>query len=194
MDALAQVIEPFVSRRANPLVDLYCREGIRRGSAALLRAYQNGHDLHAREEMAFTSLMGGLALANAGLGAVHGFAGPIGGMFDAPHGAVCACLLPPVVAINARALAERDSHNPALLRYTEVARMVTGSENATIADLCRWLDDLRKALQIPSLRTYGIQQDTIEMLIGMGAAASSMKANPLVLSQEELREILEMSL
>jgi alcohol dehydrogenase class IV len=107
MDALAQLIEPFVSIKSNPLTDSFCREGMRRAAGSLQRAYEHGGDATAREEMSLASLLGGLALANAGLGAVHGFAGPIGGMFPAPHGAVCARLLPPVMAINVRALRER---------------------------------------------------------------------------------------
>ncbi|RPJ41576.1 MAG: iron-containing alcohol dehydrogenase, partial [Chloroflexi bacterium] len=182
MDALAQVIEPYVSRRANPLVDLYCREGITRAGRSLLVAYRQGADPAAREDMAFTSLMGGLALANAGLGAVHGFAGPVGGMFHAPHGAVCAALLSPVVAVNARALSEREPANPALPRYMEIARLVTGDPVADVTALSRWLDDLRAALQIPRLREYGIRATDLDGLVEKSANASSMKANPLTLT------------
>jgi alcohol dehydrogenase class IV len=194
MDALAQVIEPYVSRRANPLCDLYCREGIERAGRSLLRAYQYGSDQQARDDMAFASLMGGLALANAGLGAVHGFAGPIGGMFDAPHGAVCAGLLPAVVTVNAKALAEREPHNPALIRYTEIARMLTGNDDAAPADLSRWLEELRAALKIPVLSQFGVRDADLEALVEKGASASSMKANPIQLTPGELRQILEMSL
>lgn len=194
MDALAQVIEPYVSRRSNPLTDLYCKEGIRRGARSLLRAYQNGQDVSARHDMAFTSLMGGLALANAGLGAVHGFAGPVGGMFNAPHGAVCAVLLPPVVAANARALQEREPNNPALARYREVAQMVTGREDAQVEDLVNWLEDLRTSLRLPALSQYGMKQSDIPVVVEKSAVASSMKANPIVLSQDELSVILDRAL
>lgn len=194
MDALAQVIEPYVSRRANPLTDLYCRDGIQRAARSLVRAFQDGSDRAAREEMSFTSLMGGLALANAGLGAVHGFASPIGGMFAAPHGAVCSALLPAVVMVNARALAEREPQNSALARYAEIARLITGDPHATVADLSRVLDEMRAALRIPGLGAYDIRADRLDDLIEKSAAASSMKANPLTLTRDELREILEMSL
>jgi alcohol dehydrogenase class IV len=194
MDALAQVIEPYVSQRANPLTDLYCLEGIKRAARSLARAYQNGSDRAAREDMAFASLMGGLALANAGLGAVHGFAGPIGGMFDAPHGAVCAALLPAVVTVNARALAAREPENPALERYTEIARLALSDSAATVAGLSRLLDELRSTLRIPGLLAYGIVGDDIDVLVEKSAPASSMKANPLTLTREEMREILEMAL
>ena len=193
MDALAQVIEPYVSNRANPLTDLYCREGIRRNARSLLLAYQDGMNEKAREDLAFASLMGGLALANAGLGAVHGFAGPIGGMYNAPHGAVCAALLPAVVLVNSRALAERDPINPALERYLEISRVVTENPEASIKDLTQWLDHLREALNIPGLRAYGVGAKDYDSLIEKSAAASSMKANPLTLTKDELREILELS-
>lgn len=123
MDALAQVLEPYVSRKANSLTDLYCVEGMIRASRSLFKAYTNGSDREAREDMAFTSLLGGLALANAGLGGVHGFAAPIGGMFEAPHGAVCARLLPLVVRANVDAIKERVPESSFLGRYFEIARI-----------------------------------------------------------------------
>jgi alcohol dehydrogenase class IV len=194
MDALAQVIEPFVSMRANALVDLYCREGMKRAARSLFLAYQSGTDLEAREDMAFTSLMGGLSLANAGLGAVHGFAGPVGGMFAAPHGAVCAALLSPVVLVNVRALKSRAPNALALARYTEIAQLVTGRENASIPDLCSWLEDLRLSLEIPGLGKYGIKPEHIGDLVEKSAVASSMKANPIELRPDEMYEILERAL
>ena len=100
LDALTQLIEPYVSSRANAMTDLFCVEGIRRTAAALPRAWEDGGDRQARSDMAWASLLGGLSLANAGLGAVHGFAAPIGGMFPAPHGAVCAAVLPHAMAVN----------------------------------------------------------------------------------------------
>src|ERR1017187_6933228 len=90
LDALTQLIEPYVSIRANPMADLFCTEGIGRTAAALPQVWEDGHNREARAAMAWASLLGGLALANAGLGAVHGFAAPVGGMFPAPHGAICA--------------------------------------------------------------------------------------------------------
>lgn len=194
MDALAQVIEPYVSRRANLFTDLFCWEGIVRAARSLVRVYKDGQDQNAREDMAYASLMGGLSLANAGLGAVHGFAGPIGGMFDAPHGAVCAALLPPVVAVNAQALIDREPQNKAMQRYLEIGWMVTGNPGANISELINWLDDLRASLKIPGLRAYGVRQSDLPALAEKGAAASSMTANPLTLTQEELLRILEMAL
>jgi alcohol dehydrogenase class IV len=186
LDALTQLIEPFVSIKANPLTDLYCQEGMRRAARSLRRAFDQGDDLEARCDMSLASLMGGLALANAGLGAVHGFAAAIGGAFDAPHGGVCAALLPHVTAVNLRALDERRPHGDAIARYGEVGRILAGG-----GDLTAWLVALCADLGIPRLRRYGIGEADIPGLCANAAKASSMKANPIALTEAELREILE---
>jgi alcohol dehydrogenase class IV len=126
LDALTQLIEPYVSARANAMVDLFCVEGMRRVAASLRRAYHDGNHPEARESMSFASLLGGLSLANAGLGVVHGFAAPVGGMFEAPHGAVCAAILPHGMAVNIRALGQRAPDSIALARYREIAKILTG--------------------------------------------------------------------
>jgi alcohol dehydrogenase class IV len=191
LDALTQLIEPFVSLTANPMTDGLCREGIPRAAQSLGRVYMNGQDQAARSSMALASLFGGLALANAKLGAVHGFAGPIGGMFPVPHGAVCARLLPVVMDVNLRALKERQPADSANHRYQEIARMVTGSEKSEAIDGVRWIEDLCTTLQIPSLSQYGVTSHSIPELIEMAAKSSSMKGNPIQLTAGELREILE---
>jgi len=126
LDALTQLIEAFVSNRANPLTDGVCREGLQRAGRSLRRAFENGGDTDAREDMAVASLCSGIALANARLGAVHGFAGPLGGMTNAPHGVICGRLLPYVMHANVRALRDRAIDSPALSRFDEVARILTG--------------------------------------------------------------------
>jgi alcohol dehydrogenase class IV len=193
LDALTQVIEPYVSCRANPLTDPICIEGMTRAARSLRRACENGLDADAREDMAIASLCGGLALANAGLGAVHGFAAPIGGMFDAPHGAVCAALLPHAMEVNLRALRDR---GPAavLQRFESVARILTGQQQATADDAVHWIRELCEALSIPPLRTYGVRTEHVGELCEKAAGASSMKANPIVLTKTELRELLERAL
>ncbi|HEY4722388.1 MAG TPA: iron-containing alcohol dehydrogenase, partial [Anaerolineae bacterium] len=148
----------------------------------------------AREDMSLASLFGGLALANAGLGAVHGFAAVIGGMFAAPHGAICAALLPQVMSINVQALRARMPDSKALRRYTEVARILTGDDQATTDDGVRWVSDLCSALKIPPLKSYGISAQDFVVLIEKSAMASSMQANPLKLTPDELHEILDRSL
>lgn len=194
LDALTQVIEPYVSSRANPMTDALCREGIMRAVRSLRCAYENGSDAAARYDMAFASLCGGLALANAGLGAVHGFAGPFGGMYDAPHGATCAALLPYAFAVNAAALAQRAPGSPALARFQEVAVMLTGNRDATPEDGARWLRDLSTALDVAPLSEYGFTVQAIPELVAKGKVASSMKANPIVLTDEELTTILTQAL
>jgi alcohol dehydrogenase class IV len=194
LDALTQLIEPFISLAANPVTDALCRDGIPRAAQSLQRVYLNGQDHLARKNMALASLFGGLTLANAKLGAVHGFAGPIGGLFPAPHGAVCARLLAVVMEVNLRALKERQPTNSTHQRYQEIARMVTGSEVAEPIDGVRWIEDLCATLHIPSLIQYGITPKSIPKLVEMAAKSSSMKGNPIQLTEEEMGEILERAL
>src|SRR5690348_16559964 len=142
LDALTQCLEPFVSPHATPLTDAVAREGLRRTAGALRRAWDDGNDMAARTDMSIASLCGGLALANAKLGAVHGFAAPLGGMFPIPHGESCARLLAPVAEANVRALRARAATSPALARYEEAARILTGSPTARAEDAVAWLRDL----------------------------------------------------
>jgi alcohol dehydrogenase class IV len=190
LDALTQLIEPYVSTRANAMTDLYCVEGMRCASAALPRAYADGGDRAARHDMAWASLLGGLSLANAGLGAVHGFAAPVGGMFPAPHGAVCAAILPHAMDINVRALRQRAPASDALRRYGEVARLLTGDPQASAKDAVEWTAEICRRLEIPPLRTYGVRAEDFPALVEKAAKASSMKTNPIVLKAEELTEII----
>jgi alcohol dehydrogenase class IV len=194
LDALTQVLEPYVSRASNPLVDSLCVEGMRRGARSLARAFHEGSDADAREDMALTSLFGGLALANAKLGAVHGFAAPLGGMFDGPHGAICARLLPLVMAENVRALRARAPAHPALARYETVARLLTGESNATVEDGVRWASELVAELEIPPLSSYGMRESDIPAVVSRAKVASSMKGNPVDLEERELAGILEQAL
>jgi alcohol dehydrogenase class IV len=194
LDALTQVLEPFVSPLANPLTDAICREGLQRVARALRRAYEHGGDVTARQDMALASLLGGLALANAKLGAVHGFAAPFGGMFPAPHGATCAALLPHVMAINVQALQARDPDHQALRRYAEAAQLLTGHDRATAGDGVTWAQALCRELQVPGLSTYGLTEADFPMLIEKAAKSSSMKGNPIELTAEELGEILSRAL
>jgi alcohol dehydrogenase class IV len=140
--------------------------------------------------MSLAALFSGLALANAGLGVVHGFAAPLGGRFPAPHGAVCAAILPYGMEINLRALRARAPQNPALGRYQEVARMLTGRPEATAEDAIVWTCEICREFEIPPLKACGIGEQHIPELIAEAAKASSMKGNPLVLTPEELGEIL----
>jgi alcohol dehydrogenase class IV len=191
LDAFTQALEGYVSNKANPMTDATCREAMTRAARSLQRAFEDGGDIAAREDMCIASLFGGLAVANAKLGAVHGFAGPAGGMFPVPHGVVCARLLPFVMESNVRALQEREAESPVLQRYEEVAQILTGNASATSADGVLWVQRLCDALQIPALSEYGMTKDDIPTLVEKAAKASSMKGNPIVLTSEELTEILE---
>lgn len=193
LDTLTQLIEPYVSSRANPLADLYCLEGLPRVAASLERAFHNGHDLDARESMSFSSLLSGLALSNAGLGIVHGFASPLGGMLDAPHGALCAAVLPHAIAVNIQALRARDPHGQPLRRYQQIARILTGLPDATPEDAASYTAALCRRLSIPTLRHYHLDPTQIPALTEKAARASSTKANPLPLTPAELTQIAERS-
>jgi alcohol dehydrogenase class IV len=194
LDALTQLIEPYVAGRANAMVDLFCVEGMRRVAASLPGAWRDGTNRDARTSMSFASLLGGLSLANAGLGVVHGFAAPLGGMFDAPHGALCAAVLPHGMAMNIRALRERAPDHAALRRYQEIARILTGNPGAQPEDGAAWVAGLCRQLEIPALGSYGISTDQIPSVVEKAAKASSMKANPLALTTEELTGILAAAL
>ena len=194
LDALTQLIEPFVCSRANPMTDGLCVEGIRRAARSLKTAFHDGLNKSAREDMAVASLFGGLALANAGLGAVHGFAGPIGGSFPAPHGSVCAALLPHVMAANIHALRQRAPGSEALRRYEEVARLLTGKAGATADDGVQWVRELAGDLQIKPLGSFGVHDEDVADLVAKAANTSSMKANPIPLTPEELADTLRRAL
>ncbi len=190
LDALTQVLEPFVSVKSNPLTDAICIEGLKRAARSLHRAFKDGSDTRAREDMAIVSLFGGLTLANSKLGAVHGIAGPMGGMFPVPHGVICARLLPFVVEVNVRAL-KRHNSQQYLLRYDQVAQVLTGKSNAKAEEGIARIHDLCDALDIPGLSDFGITEDHFPDLITSSKKASSMKGNPVNLTDEELTEILQ---
>jgi alcohol dehydrogenase class IV len=194
LDALTQLIEPFVSIKANPMTDAICREGMQYAARSLRRAYENGADKEAREGMSLASLFGGLALANAGLGAVHGFAGPLGGMLHAPHGALCARFLPLVMEANIQALETRHPEHPALKRYEEVAKILTGDESVSARDGIFWTRQLVDDLKIPGLSAHGMNDEQFPEAIAKTLKASSFKGNPIPLNENELRQILEKAL
>ena len=141
-DALTQLIEPYVSSRAGALTNLYCVEGLRRAAGCVQRAWENGADREARCNMSWASLLGGMALANAGLGVVHAFAAPIGGQWNAPHGAICAAVLPHAIEVNIEALRRRAPASVALRRYDEIARILTRQPHAMADDAVLWIADL----------------------------------------------------
>lgn len=193
LDALTQLIEPWISARANAMTDGFCRVGLERAARSLCRVAEAGEDLSAREDMAVASLMGGLALANSGLGVVHGFAGPIGGMFSAPHGAVCAALLVPGMRANWSAIQQRMAGSEAEARFHELGRLLTGRTDANAFDAIECVTGWVRRLGVPGLGSHGIQRSQFETIATKASQASSMKGNPLMLERGELMEILEAS-
>lgn len=191
LDALTQLMEAYVSNKANPMTDCLCREGLKRAACSLRRAYEDGSSQDAREDMALASLFSGLALANAKLGAVHGFAGPLGGMISAPHGVICAGLLPYVMEANVQALQRRAADSPALSRYHEIAQLLTGRDTAQAVDGVVWVQELCRALKVTSLDEFGLKVQDFPTVVAKAQKSSSMKGNPITLADEELTEILK---
>ena len=189
LDALSQLVEPYLSVRANPFTDALAREGIAHSARSLRRACLEGADAPAREDLALASLCGGLCLANAGLGAVHGFAAPVGSMLGAPHGAVCAALLVPCLEVNLRALRGRAPEHPALARFRDLAGWLTGRADAMPEEGIAWIADLCRALRVPGLAHYGMTAEAVPALVERAKSASSMRGNPIVLTDAELAEI-----
>ena len=156
-------------------------------------AFKEGENEKARSDMSEVSLLSGLSLANAGVGAVHGFAGVIGGMFHAPHGAVCASLLTSVIHMNISALEMRDPSSRALDRYKEISKIITNNELATVQDGIKWFKNLCNELKIPSLTDFGVRKSEFPLILERSKMTNSMKTNPIILQDEELLEILNMA-
>jgi alcohol dehydrogenase class IV len=197
LDALTQLIEPFVSTRAMFATDALALEGMRRARVALPKAFGNGADQNARDEMAVASLLGGLCLANAGLGAVHGIAAALGARFVLPHGLACACVLAQTVEANIRALERRAPDGPALARYARVGEALAGQVFATAGQarsaVTTLLRELCQELKVPRLSRFGVQPSNLATLVGE-SRGSSMKSNPVTLEDAEIRAILEAAL
>jgi len=194
LDALTQLVEPYLSVRANPLTDALAAEGIRRSARSLRRACLTGLGAEARRDLALASLFGGLCLANAGLGAVHGFAAAAGGMFSAPHGVLCAALLPATLEVNLRALRARSPGHPAVGRLADLAGWLTGRTGAAAEEGIAWIAALVRDLGVPGLGHHGMTEADVPALVERARKASSMRGNPLVLADEELTEIVYRSL
>jgi len=193
LDTLTQLMEAYVSNKANPLTDGICREGLKRAGRSLQPAYEDGGNRTAREEMAMASLFSGLALANAKLGAVHGLAGPLGGMLSAAHGVICARLLPYVMQANVQVLQERAADSPALARYDQIAQLATGTATAKATDGLEWVQELCSSLKVPPLAEFGLKEQDLPAVVAKSRKSSSMKGNPIILTDDELMVILKKS-
>ena len=191
LDALTQLIEPFVCSSPTPLTDAMCREGIPLIAKSLLAAFKNEQNSSAREDMSLASMFGGMALANARLGAVHGLASPVGGMIPAPHGAIVARLLPIVMDANLVALNNIQPGSTNIARYVEVARMLTGNESAIPKDGVDWIWGICSEMKIRPLSEFGLMTSHFPSIIDQANKSSSMKGNPVTLTAIELTMILE---
>jgi len=190
LDAITQLIEAYISSKANPLTDGLCCEGLRRAARSIRVAYEDGNNRKAREDMCIASLFSGIALANAKLGAVHGFAGPMGGMFDAPHGVICARLLPYVMEANVLGLCKNDKKHPILLKYNNLSRIITEKASANVEDGIEFIINLCNELKFNELSEFGVMEEHFSSIADKAERASSMKGNPINLNREELIGIL----
>jgi alcohol dehydrogenase class IV len=190
LDALTQLIEPYLSARANPLTDAVCQDGIPRVARSLRRAWADGRQIDARTDMSIGALLGGIALANSGLGAVHALAAPIGGRFSAAHGAVCAALLPHVLRANVRALRERTSESASLRRADHLGPLLTGRSQANADTAATWVETMCQELEIPPLSSYGLRPEDAPALAEQARHSSSMKGNPVELTEDDLLDVL----
>ena len=206
LDALTQLLEPWVGIRGNWMTDAFCREGLMKFRQAFPAVLEDPENIEAHEIMALASLLSGLALANSGLGVIHGFAAPLGGMYSAPHGAICARLAAPGVKANVDFLKAMESSdllgthataeggvegkNP-LDRYQQAAQMLLNDHSAQAEDLLVWLDQLVEQSQIPRLKDFGVQREDFSLISDKAMQSGSMKGNPVVLTKNSLMEILE---
>lgn len=185
LDAITQVIEPYLCTRANPMTDALCLPAIETGLPALMILMRN-EDAEARDTMAWTSLCGGLALANAGLGVVHGLAGPLGGLSGASHGAICGALLPHGMIANADRASGETARRIGQVQDSLARALKTGADDAFPA-LCKWARDAG----LPGLDAQGVTDDHRARAAVMAASSSSMRANPVPLDETALAGIME---
>ncbi len=193
-DALTQLVEAFVSRRGNAYTDGLARDGLVRAARHLPRVCTEPNNLVSRGEMAYASLLSGLCLANAKLGAVHGLAGPLGGMFRAPHGALCAALLAPIMRANLEALRAEPEPGRGLDRLTEFASLVLDDRTASAEDGVVWLEALTRQLEVESLSALGVGSDSFGAIVERSLGSSSMQGNPVVLEPARLAGALREAL
>jgi alcohol dehydrogenase class IV len=206
LDALTQLLEPWVGIRGNWMTDAFCREGLMKFSQAFPTVLEDPENIEAHEIMALASLLSGLALANSGLGVIHGFAAPLGGMYSAPHGAICARLAAPGVKANIDFLKATKSSSDGsetlavgvggagrdpLMRYQQAAQMLLNDHCAQTEDLLVWLNQLVEKSQIPRLKDFGVQREDFSIISDKAMQSGSMKGNPVVLPKSSLMEILE---
>jgi len=198
LDALCQLIEAYTSNKSNPVTDALALLGIQKAINSLLIAYEDGNNLRAREDMALAALMSGICLANAGLGAVHGFASPLGGLLPIPHGVVCAALLAGVVEQNILSLKTSKMDLQTLVKYGKMGELVIKKPIKNREDdyqiIIDYLKTLTQKLHIPSLSTYGLKETDFPTIIEKVKKSSSYRYNPVKLDDATLSAILRQAL
>ncbi len=194
MDALTQLIEAYTSNMAHPFTDTLAMLGIQKALKSLPIAYQNGQSYEAREDMALAALLSGICLANVGLGAVHGFASPMGGL-NIPHGVICSVLLAPTIEVNIKELKSKSPNSAVLAKYSRIGRIISGQSSSTQEEdheiLIEYLKKLTQDLKIPSLSEYGVNESDIPSIVEKAREASSMRYNPITLEDSALTSILK---
>ncbi|MBK9130807.1 MAG: iron-containing alcohol dehydrogenase [Gammaproteobacteria bacterium] len=196
MDALTQLLESYVSLRANPLTDALALSGLAAVRDGLLEWYETGAAAaDAQARMAYAALLSGITLAQTGLGSVHGLASPLGAYYPIPHGVVCGTLVGAATEVNLAVMRAREPDNRALPRYAEAAEVLTGQGFARREEawdaLLTLLSDWTARLHLPRLREYGLERAGFDHVVA-NARGSSMKTNPIVLTDAEIRRVLEL--
>jgi len=194
LDALTQLLESYTSIKSQPITDSLAILGIRRITKSLIYVYENGDDVSSREDIAFAALLSGICLANAGLGAVHGFASPIGGMLGIPHGVVCGALLAPVIEENIRQMVAEIPFNETLAKYATLGELLVDLVFEDIREaadrVIEYTEQISRILKIPKLSKYGLSEKYFDKIIEKAKKSSSMRYNPVKLSDEALHRIL----
>jgi alcohol dehydrogenase len=194
MDAFTQLLESYVSSKANRFSDALAWSGMKAARDSLLTWYQGCATAHeAQAGMAYAALMSGITLAQVGLGSVHGLASPLGAFFPIPHGVVCGTLVAEATDMNIRALKERDPDSKALLKYAQAGRMMARDihlpDDEALTRLTKVLHEWTEIMQLPRLSPYGVTPSDIPRVVA-NSRGSSMRTNPILLSDEEIGEIL----
>ena len=196
MDAFTQLLESFVSTKANAFTDALAISGMQAARDGLLSWYQDGEDAAAgREKMAYAALLSGITLAQVGLGSVHGLAAPLGAFFPIPHGVACGTLVAEATKANINIMQARDPRNPALAKYAQAGRLLHDKTHMGDADACmalvNALNDWTLQLKLPRLSAYGMTKTDIPLVVA-NCRGSSMKTTPVVLTDEELTLLLHL--
>jgi alcohol dehydrogenase class IV len=191
MDCFTQLVESYVSEKANVITDALALDGLKYIKQSLYRAFRMGQDIEARTGMSYAALISGITLANANLGAVHGFASSIGGLFNIPHGVVCGTLMGATNRVTIEKLKQAGTNHAALIKYALLGKMFTEQENKT-DDWYReaFLDTIEQwteTFALPRLSKFGVKQSDISKIAG----STDSKANPVKLEMDEYISILE---